>query len=164
MRQKESIEIIKMMTRYGVTLGALIGFAGAIPIALTWFDLSLLLPVLALTVIITMCGGLVGALYGVISGFSSGVLMKIVTRYIFREVNEQALYKGAMGLLSAIAIISIFLVDKLFIGGQQADFFTRSIPITDWYAVWLMSVVFAVYASQRTANEYLQYAIKPATR
>lgn len=159
MSNKESFEFVKSMTGYGIWLGSLIGAVGALPIALLWFDLSMLLPVLALGVIILMCGGLVGVAYGMVSGFISGVLMTIITRLAFDKVTQARMYQVTMGILALIAVAFVFLFDLIFINGQQADFFTHTIPMTDWLAIWLMSVVFAIYASQRTAKEYLHYAL-----
>ncbi len=159
MSNKESFEFIKSMTQYGIWLGSLIGAAGALPIALLWFDLSMLLPVLALGLIILMCGGLVGMIYGAVSGFISGLLMNVTTRFIFRNITQSQMYKLTMGFLALFTVALVFIFDMLFIGGQQADFFTRTIPMTDWLAIWLMSIAFAVYASQKTASDYLDYAL-----
>ena len=157
MQVQHSFEFIKTMTRYGVILGCMIGAVGAIPVALTWFDISILLPVMALFIIITMCGGLVGMVYGGVSGFISGMLMTLATHFAFKRMNQAHLYKITMGFLAVLTTFSLFMFDLIFIGGHQADFFTRSIPITDWIAVWSMALLFAIYASQRTASEYLQY-------
>ena len=157
MLEKQPFEFVKTMTQYGMVLGSLIGFLAVIPVAILWFDISILLPVLALGVIISMCGGLIGMLYGMVSGFISGMLMTLTTRYIFRHMTVQKLYKVTMGLLALLTVAGVFYFDMLFIGGQQADFFTRSISLTNWYSVWILALIFAVYASQKTATEYLQF-------
>ena len=158
MKKKQSFEFIKVMTQYGVSLGFMIGCIGAIPMALTWFNLSILLPVLALIVIITMCGGLLGMAYGAASGFISGVLMSTTTRLMFHQVNQQTLYKVIMGSLALGTTLFIFLVDFLWIGLYKNDLFSHPLPLNDWLAIWVMSLIFAVYASQRTATRYLQEA------
>lgn len=155
MQTKSSFEFIKTMTRYSIGLGFLIGCAGAIPIALTWFDISLLLPVMALFIVITMSGGLVGMVYGAVSGFISGMLMWATTHVIFRKMNQAVMYKVTMGVLALITTLALFLFDFVFIGSHQADFYTHTIAPLDWLAVWFTALVLAVYASQKTATEYL---------
>jgi len=155
MPNKQSFEFIKVMTEYGIYLGCLIGCVGAIPIALLWFDISILLPVMALFVVIMMCGGLLGMTYGAVSGFLSGVLMTTTTRFIFPTIKREHTYKITMGVLAFVTTVFVFLADLLLIGSQHAELFSKPIATTDWYAVWIMSFAFAVYASQRTANQYL---------
>lgn len=156
MPQQQTFEFTKMMTRYGIWLGFLIGSVAAIPIALMWFNIRILLPVLALIVVITMCGGIVGMLYGAVSGFVSGILMTMTTRWMFPNIGQQHLYKITMGILAFSTTLLIFVADFMWVGGYNAEIFSKTMPITDWIAVCLMSMVFAVYASQKTADEYLQ--------
>lgn len=165
MPKRQSFEFIEVMTHYGIRLGFLIGCVGSIPIALMWFKLSILLPVLALIVVITMCGGLIGIVYGAVSGFISGVLMRTTTRFIFPQISQQTLYKITMGGLALGTTALVFLADFIWIGTYKSDVFSKSIQLNDWIAICIMSLVFAVYASQRTATQYLQEAdYLPVTR
>ena len=155
MPNQQSFEFVKVMTKYGISLGYMIGCVGAIPLALVGFDVSLLLPLMALVVIIMMSGGLLGMVYGAVSGFFSGLLMTTTTRYIFPDIRQDQVYKITMGLLAFGTTLTMFVIDYVCIGTHNGELFARTMPASDWYAIGLMSLIFAVYASQRTATQYL---------
>jgi hypothetical protein len=147
------------MSQHGIILGCLVGFFGTITLTLMWFDLSLILPVVATLLIISMCGALVGIIYGAISGYISGLLMAFLTRYIFRQVKWIAVYRITVGMITFGVTLTIILVGQMGLSIDQEQVFARSISMSDWQSLWIMGLVFAVYASQQVVTEYLREII-----
>jgi len=156
MPDKHSFDFVKTMSQYGVILGCLVGFFGTIPLTLTWFDFSRILPVIAVLLTIGLCGGLVGLLYGGVSGYVSGWIIQIVTRFMFQDMKRQAVYKVAVGSITVGVTFIIILVGSMWLNIDFKQVFARSVSPMELQTLGMMSLVFAVYASQRVATQYLR--------
>lgn len=166
MIDKTSFGFVRYMLQYGIYLGCLVGFFGAIPLAL-----MILLPTSGYFLLIGLLfagvmGVIVGVIYGCMAGFISGAMMHGVTRLCFREVKRVGLYRVVMGVTTLVSTSLTFLIFPLFsivnnphlLPATAATYSisTSTIPVDAWYALWLMALVFAVYASQRVATYYLR--------
>lgn len=160
------------MMQYGVCLGCLVGFFGAITLILMGANFAVHAhPQLAIFALVAgMFGGIIGMFYGAISGFASGLMMALVTRLAFREIKRHNVYKLMMGI-TVIVTLAILLaipvwhniihqaplpteVDPMF--GDIGNRPLLGISPDAWYSLLGMSVVFAVYANQQVATEYLR--------
>jgi|GEM_PF-1928891 len=166
---QRSFWFVRYMTHYGIALGCLVGFFGALALTLTLSNTATQLPQLVTMMLVAgMFGGIIGIFYGAVSGFASGLLMALVTQIAYREIRRHDVYKLVMGMVTAIATLTIFLaipfwhsityqalpVDPMFAG--IGDRSLLMIPVEAGFSLWIMSLVFAVYASQRVATEYLR--------
>ena len=160
MIDKSTFGFVRYMLQYGIYLGCLVGFFGAIPLALMAFPGTggyfLLIGVLFSVVM----GVIIGATYGCMAGFASGVAMSAVTRLFFREVKQVRVYKAVMSVTVFATTGLTFLLFPLFMIVNDAnmmpsDYYGITIPYEAWYALWLMALVFAVYGGQRVATAYL---------
>ena len=156
MPDKHSFDFVKTMSQYGVILGCLIGFFGTIPLTITWFELTSILPVIAVLLMIGLCGGFLGLLYGGVSGYVSGWLIQIVTQSIFQDMKRQAVYKITVGAITLGVTCIIILAGSMWLNIDMEQVFARSVSPMELQSIGLMSLVFAVYASQRVATEYLR--------
>jgi len=156
MPDKHTFDFVKTGRQYGNVVGCLVGFFGSIPLTITWFDMSMLLPVIATLLTIALCSSLLGILYGGISGYISGWLIKVITRFIFQEIKRQAVYKIAVGIVTFSVTLIIILMGQIWLSLDFELIFARSVSLAQLQAFALMSLVFAVYASQRVATDYLR--------
>lgn len=170
MLNKLSFGFINYMTQYGLYLGCLVGFFGAIPIAFILLNNPLTISVLAIVSILVIIGTIIGTFYGIVSGFLSGWMMLIVTKFCFRIVRRPQFYKAVMGLVTVSTTSLVFLVLPLWSNRQT----TEVLPTTHADARWagidfapqlpdnlgltlcVMALLFAIYASQQVAIEYLK--------
>lgn len=162
--KKQTFDHIVSMSIYGIRLGCLVGFFGT-SVAI-FSEVNANMPSLGATVSLAFVGGIFGILlgmfYGAVAGFSSGFMMMCLTRILFREIRRPKIYKLAMGMTTAISTGIIFIYSPMWF----LIIYTRSIPSPTrsphlfqdaWFILWAMSLVFAVYASQRVANKYLKH-------
>ena len=142
--------IIRRMTTYGFGLGGAAGLLVTLTI--------LLFPSLERPTFhgfplnpqsIIVWGTIFGVLYGTIAGFMSGFGMSIFTAILFRDGSSTQHFHWFMGSTTFMLTISTFVGRGLWGIGE-----TLFNPTT-WNATMLMSIVIAVYASQRTATKYL---------
>lgn len=156
MSDKHTFDFVKTMSQYGIILGCLVGFFGSIPLTLAWFDLSMILPVLAALIIIGVSGALVGLGYGALSGYFSGLLIAFVTRLVFQDLKRQTVYKFTVGTITFGVTLIIILMGQVLLAMDFEQLFARSISVAELQSLGIMSLIFAVYASQRVATEYLR--------
>lgn len=156
MPDKHSFDFVKTMSQYGVVLGCLVGFFGTIPLTITWFEWSRILPVIAVLLMIGLCGALIGLLYGGVAGYVSGWIVKIVTRYIFQDLKQTAVYKVAVGAITVAVTYIIIQAGSMWLRMDFEKAFARPISPVELQALGIMGLVFAVYASQRVATDYLR--------
>jgi hypothetical protein len=156
MSNKQSFDFVKAMSQYGIILGWLVGFFGTIPLTLTRFDLSMIFPVIAVLLIFSMSGGLVGLLYGAVSGYVSGVLIAVVTWLVFQDIKRHAVYKFMLGTITFGVTLMIILAGQMWLSIDFEQVLARSISATELQSLGIMSLIFAVYASQRVATDYLR--------
>lgn len=142
--------IIRRMTVYGLMLGGVSGLLVTLTILLftslehpTYYGLPLD------TSSIIVGGGILGVLYGTVAGFISGIGMALFTAILFREVLSVQHFRWFMGSTTFMLTISTFVGRGLW--GLGETIFNP----TTWNVTMLMSVVIAIYASQRTATKYL---------
>ncbi len=149
--------MIRRMTLYGLVLG---GLAGMLVTATILIIPSLERPTFygfpMAPQSIIVWGGILGILYGTIAGFMSGFGMALFTAILFREVVSVQHFRWFMGSTTFMLTISTFVGRGLWGIGENI------IDPTTWNVTMLMSIVIAVYASQRTATKYLResYATK----
>lgn len=170
MIKKSPFGFIRSMTKYGIYLGFLVSAVGAIILTVMmhhaftdWVVIGVRL------VVFTVIGVIIGSLYGVMAGFCSGLMMRITTQLCFREIRRTWLYKVTMGattllttgiIFSATGLSSMFIAPEFGQGKANPMFqglaLEYMIPDDAWIALVLMALVFAVYASQRVAQQYLR--------
>jgi len=90
-----------------------------------------------------------GVLFGTVIGFTSGFGMMLFTALLFREVNDVLRFRIMMGSTTLMLTIATL------VGRGLWDFGAVVIDPTTWQVTMLMSVVIAIYASQRTSTKYL---------
>lgn len=156
MSDKHTFDFVKSMSQYGVVLGCLVGFVGSIPLSITWFDLSMFLPVLATLLTIAMVSGLIGIVYGGVSGYISGWIIKIVTHFMFKDIKRQSVFKVAVGIVTVGVTLITILLGQILLSLDFEQVFARSVTPAQLQSLALMSLVFAIYASQRVATDYLR--------
>ncbi len=151
--------IIRRMTVYGLMLGGMAGFLVALTVLLfpslerpTFYGL----PINPQSVIIW--GAIFGILYGTIAGFMSGFGMALFTGLLFRDVSSPRHFYWFMGSTTFMLTVSTFVGRGLW--GMGETLFNS----TTWNVTMLMSVVIAVYASQRTATKYLRDSQFPKSK
>jgi hypothetical protein len=142
--------IVWRMTGYGLVLGGANGLLVILTILLfpslerpTFYGLPLEPQPLI------MWGGLLGVLYGTVAGFISGFGMTLLTAILFREVLSVQHFRWFMGSTTFMLTIATFVGRGLW--GFGENIFNP----TTWNTIMLMSIVIAIYASQRTATKYL---------
>lgn len=142
--------IVWRMTLYGLVLGGVVGLLVTVTILLfTSLERPTLYGLPLDTQSIIVWGGIFGVLYGTIAGFMSGFGMALFTAILFREVSSVQHFRWFMGSTTFMLTVSIFVGRGLWSLGENI------FNPTTWNATMLMSVVIAVYASQRTATKYL---------
>ena len=156
MSDKNTFDFAKTMSQYGVILGCLVGFFGTIPLTIAWFDLSMIFPVIATLFIVAMCSSIMGILYGGVSGYVSGLLISVITHFLFQDMKRQTVYKVAVGTITFSVTLIVILVGQLLLRMDFEQVFARSVSPIQLQSLGLMALVFAVYASQRVATEYLR--------
>ena len=167
MIDKSSFGFIRYMAQYGIYLGCLVGFFGSIPIGLMMSSPSALIGRVLLDVAaIGIFGLIAGSFFGVICGFLSGGMMLIVTKIFFQIIYDIRLYRVTMGSTTLLTTGMVFLMLPLWSIVNDYEIYLEtkfntvnidvSLPDDAWYALWLMALVFAVYASQRVATAYLR--------
>lgn len=144
------VGILKRMTLYGLVLGGASGFLVTLTILLvpaldrpTFYGLPLD------TATIILGGVFFGVLFGTIAGFTSGFGMALFTALLFREVNDMMRFRLMMGSTT------LMLTVATLVGRGLWDFGTLVIDPTTWQVTMVMSVLIAMYASQRVATKYL---------
>lgn len=151
--------MIRRMTLYGLILG---GLAGVLVTATILVIPSLErpsfygFPMTAKSIIVW--GAILGILYGTIAGFMSGFGMALFTALLFREVTSEQHFRWFMGSTTFMLTISTFVGRGLWGVGETI------IDPTTWNVTMLMSIVIAVYASQRTATKYLLESHAPKSK
>ena len=155
MSHQQSFNFVNYMTRYGSYLGGLIGLFASVSLAVTWFDLTMLLPVVAAILIAGLFGGLIGSIYGGLSGFASGLVLGWVTKTVFHDLKHIAVFKFTVGAITVGATLIILLIGQFGSGTGHETLFARTISPTEWTSLWIMALVFALYGSQRVAEQYL---------
>lgn len=152
MRLQPKHKMVLNMTTYGIVLGALAGVLSTITLILTSQTFTFLgstLPVILLEALsIAVFGMLFGGILGMIGGLYSGIGMVVATTAFFKDIASRPVFRVAMGMVTAVATALFFYtgVWNLRLEGIEA---------TSWNATMVMSVVLAVYASQRVASTYL---------
>ena len=151
--------IIRRMTVYGLVLG---GATGLLVSATIMFFPTLEGPTFygfpLNSQSIMIWGTVFGILYGTIAGFMSGFGMALFTALLFREVSSLQHFRLFMGSTTFMLTISTFVGRGLWGIGE-----TLYNPTT-WNATMLMSLVIAIYASQRTATKYLRDSHTPKSK
>jgi hypothetical protein len=156
MSDKNTFDFAKTMSQYGVILGCLVGFFGAIPLTIAWFDISMIFPVTATLLIVAMCSSIIGILYGGVSGYVSGLLVSVITHFLFQDIKQQTVYKVAVGMITVCVTFMTIVTGQLILSMDFEYVFARSVSPVELQSLGLMALVFAVYGSQRVATEYLR--------
>lgn len=142
--------ILRRMTVYGLVLGGMAGFLVTLTI---WLFPSLEQPTFYGFPItghyLVGFGTLLGILYGTIAGFLSGLAMLISTALLFRTVPSINRFRWMMGSTTFVMTLTTFVGRGLWNIGDSV------IDPTTWTTTMVMSLVIAVYASQRTVTKYL---------
>lgn len=138
------------MTLYGLALGGMAGFLVTVTIWLfpsSAYPTFYGFPIMAHHFI--GLGTLFGILYGTIAGFMSGLAMMISTALLFHPLSSTRHFRWMMGSTTFMMTLATFVGRGLWnIGDHMID------PTT-WTATMMMSLVIAVYASQRVVTKYL---------
>ena len=151
--------MIRRMTLYGLVLGGLAGVLVTVTILIfpalerpSFYGF----PMSSQSII--AWGGILGILYGTIAGFMSGFGMALFTAILFREVASEKHFRWFMGSTTFMLTISTFVGRGLWGFGETV------IDPTTWNITMLMSIVIAVYASQRVATKYLLDSYAPKSK
>jgi len=138
-----------LMTVYGVVLGAIAGtLVGATILMVDASPADILRELAGLIFLSVFYGGMFGGMYGGFSGFISGLMMALVTAVGFREIRNLKTFRYAMGIVTAVVTLSVFVLGGLWDLGIGMEL--------TWTAAMIMSVVIAVYASQIVSKKYFQ--------
>lgn len=142
--------ILKRMTFYGFMLGSASGLLVALTILLLPNIENpnfLGIPFTPLTAILGGAG--FGMLFGTVAGFTSGFGMALFTLLLFREVHDEQGFRIFMGSTTFMLTLATLVGRGLWTFGEYAvDPFV-------WQVTMAMTLVIAIYASQRTATKYL---------
>lgn len=145
-------KMIINMTRYGSILGGLAGAASALTLIFTSNSFSFLsntVPAMMLeTLSIAIFGMVFGGIFGVLAGLYSGVGMAVITSLFYEDIPSIHVYKSVMGGVTAVCV-AFFLYTTLW--NLRID----GIESASWNATMMMTVILAVYASQRVTSYYL---------
>jgi len=153
MRLPLKAKLVLNMTTYGIVLGGLAGALSAITLILTSGNFAFLsgtLPVMLLeTLSIGVFGMIFGGIFGMVAGLYSGVGMAVAISIFFGDIFSRPVFKATMGVMTAICT-------ALFFSSGLYHLRIDGIDLSGWNSMMLMSIVIAVYASQRVANYYFQ--------
>lgn len=144
MIDKSPFDFVSRMSTSGIGLGSLVGSVAGAMLMLLDFNYQINFTIIWTAFLGGIAGGIFGIIYGVLAGFASGFSMMCITRYCFREIHNPQRYKLVMGISTAIATTLFLLIMPLW-------FIFGGVGI----AILLIAVLFAVYASQRVAQQYL---------
>ena len=145
MSDKQFFDFIIYMTLYGILFGLLVGFFGGMPLSLMMLDESMSLHNVGSALLGGVIGSILGMVYGIFTGFTSGVMMLTVTHIFFRVIHRQRLYKLMMGVVTIISTAFYLMIFPVWLFFKEAGF-----------TLVLMSLGFAIHASQRVAHDYLR--------
>lgn len=144
--------VLNMITR-GIALGGVAGALSAMTLILTSGDFAFMgstIPIMMLeTLSIAVFGMIFGGIFGMIAGLYSGVGMAVTISMFFNTILSLPIFKATMGAITAIC-------SALFFGTGLWHLRIDGIDSTGWNGAMIMSVVIAVYASQRVADFYFQ--------
>lgn len=142
--------ILKRMTLYGFLLGGASGFLVTLTILFVpALDRPTVYGIPIATGAFILGGAMLGILFGTVAGFASGFGMALFTGLLFREVNDIPRFRIMMGSTT------LMLTVATLVGRGVWDFGALIIDPTTWQVTMVMSVVIAIYASQRVATKYL---------
>lgn len=137
------------MTAWGVVLGAIAGtLVGATILISDASPVDILREIAGLIFLSVFYGGSFGGIYGGIAGLISGLVMALVTAVAFREIRNVKVFRLAMGIVTAVITVGVFVVGGLWSFGAGMEL--------TWTAAMAMSVVIAVYASQIVSKKYIK--------
>jgi len=153
MRLPLKARLVLNMTTYGIALGGAAGALSAITLILTSGNFAFIgatIPVMLLEALsIGVFGMIFGGIFGMVAGLYSGVGMAVAISVFFSDIFSRPIFKATMGVLTAV-ITALFFTSGLW--HLRID----GIDSTGWNSMILMSVVIAIYASQRVASVYFQ--------
>jgi len=152
------VNILKRMTLYGFLLGGASGLLVTLTVLIfPAIDRPTLYGLPLDTGTIMFWGVVLGILFGTVAGFTSGFGMVCFTLLLFREVTDEPRFRIMMGSTT------LMLTLATLVGRGLWDFGAVIIDPSTWQVTMVMSVVIAVYASQRTSTKYLidLYGDKP---
>ncbi len=142
--------MLKRMTLYGFLLGGASGLLVTLTILLvptlerpTFYGLPVDIGA------VVFGGASLGILFGTVAGFTSGFGMILFAALLFREVNDRPRFRIMMGSTTLMLTIATL------VGRGLWDFGALIIDEQTWHLTMVMSVMIAVYASQRVSTKYL---------
>ncbi len=153
MRLPLKAKLVLNMTTYGIFLGGMAGALSALTLILTSGEFTFIggtLPVILLeTLSIGVFGMIFGGIFGMIAGLYSGVGMAVAISIFFTDIFSRPIFKAVMGVMTAICT-------ALFFSTGLWHLRIDGIDSSGWNGMILMSVIIAVYASQRVSSFYVQ--------
>lgn len=153
MRLPLKAKLVLNMTTKGIYLGGAAGALSALTLILTSTDFAFMggtLPVMALEALsIAVFGMVFGGIFGMVAGLYSGVGMAVAITVFFNDIFSRPIFNATMGVMTVICT-------TLFFSTGLWHLRIDGIDMAGWNSMILMSVVIAVYASQRVANFYFQ--------
>lgn len=139
--------MIMRMTAYGMGLGAIAALLISLVVQsqhpIDYFSYS------------ALCSTSFGMGFGLLCGLSSGIGMAWITHLLFPEVKNATVYKLTMMLITACVSCIGLAIPIWTLGSTRLPYSDIRVE-NDWMAGLSMSLVIAVYISQRVAGKYLR--------